>query len=195
MKNLKIIGYSILTLIIAVTLFKLYDVNFNYRLREVTKNKVYSSGVIPTDKLKEKLTKLGIKTVIDLRIDSNLDPLNPSSESKISAEKAAIDKIKGISYVNISSGQKPSEKNIKDFLTVLDKKDAYPVLIHCHHGIGRAVLYSALYRIEYENFTNEDARQKTCFPLMFSNFDKNTTKGKFLTNYQKRNYTQKTYHK
>jgi hypothetical protein len=40
----------------------------------------------------------------------------------------------------------------------MDNKDNYPVLIHCYHGTGRAEMYSALYRIEYENFTNEDAR-------------------------------------
>jgi protein tyrosine/serine phosphatase len=32
----------------------------------------------------------------------------------------------------------------------MDNKDNYPVLIHCYHGTGRAEMYSALYRIEYE---------------------------------------------
>jgi protein tyrosine phosphatase len=37
----------------------------------------------------------------------------------------------------------------------MDNSDNYPVLIHCYHGTGRAEMYSALYRIEYEKFTNE----------------------------------------
>jgi protein tyrosine/serine phosphatase len=32
----------------------------------------------------------------------------------------------------------------------MDNSDNYPVLIHCYHGTGRAEMYSALYRIEYE---------------------------------------------
>jgi hypothetical protein len=40
----------------------------------------------------------------------------------------------------------------------MDNSDNYPVLIHCF-GTGRAEMYSALYRIEYEKFTNEAARQ------------------------------------
>lgn len=40
----------------------------------------------------------------------------------------------------------------------MDNPDNYPVLIHCYHGTGRVILYSAIYKIEYENFTNEMAR-------------------------------------
>lgn len=182
---IKKIGFAILAIALVITAYKIYDVNMNYRIREVTENKVYSSGVIPPEKLEKKLSELGIKTVIDLRIDSNLDPLNPSSESKITAEKNAVDKIKDVHYVNIPSGQIPSEKNIKDFLTIMDNQNTYPVLIHCHHGVGRAILYSAIYRIECENYSPNMARKNACFPVIFSNFDKNSNKGKWLLNYDK----------
>jgi predicted protein tyrosine phosphatase len=49
----------------------------------------------------------------------------------------------------------------------MDNKDNYPVLIHCYHGTGRAEMYS-LYRIEYESFTNEDARMGVRTLVKFS---------------------------
>jgi predicted protein tyrosine phosphatase len=52
----------------------------------------------------------------------------------------------------------------------MDNSDNYPVLIHCYHGTGRAEMYSALYRIEYEKFTNE-AHVKVRTLLKFSSFD------------------------
>jgi predicted protein tyrosine phosphatase len=68
----------------------------------------------------------------------------------------------------------------------MDNPDNYPVLIHCYHGAGRAHLFSALYRIEYEDMSNEDARNKTRFFLKGSSFDEGTPKGEFLKNYKKR---------
>jgi protein tyrosine/serine phosphatase len=54
----------------------------------------------------------------------------------------------------------------------MDNSDNYPVLIHCYHGTGRAVF--CLYRIEYEKFTNEAARQGVRTLLKFSSFDDGT---------------------
>ena len=42
----------------------------------------------------------------------------------------------------------------------MDDSSNYPVLIHCYHGVGRAQMFSALYRIEYEGWTNQEAREK-----------------------------------
>ena len=68
----------------------------------------------------------------------------------------------------------------------MDNKANYPVLIHCYHGIGRAEMYSALYRIEYENFTNEAARQGVRTLIKYSSFDDGTPKGEYLKAYKSR---------
>jgi hypothetical protein len=68
----------------------------------------------------------------------------------------------------------------------MDNSDNYPVLIHCYHGTGRAEMYSALYRIEYEN-TNEAARQGVRTLLKFSSFDDGTPKGEYLSTRQEKN--------
>ena len=61
--------------------------------------------------------------------------------------------------------------------------DVYPVLIHCHHGVSRSVLFSALYRIEYEGWDNERARLATRFITDGSSFDTDKRKGRFLQDY------------
>jgi protein tyrosine/serine phosphatase len=65
----------------------------------------------------------------------------------------------------------------------MDNPANYPVLIHCYHGIGRAEMYSAIYRIEYEGFTNEKARSGVRTLIKWSSFDDGKPKGEFLKNY------------
>lgn len=164
----------------------IYHVHFNYRFTTITKDKVYKSGLIPPDKLVDYIEDYDIKTVIDLRIGHIIDPLNPSLKKSIIDEEKAVNTVDGVTYYNIPSRQIPSEENMAAFYALLDNEKSYPVLIHCHHGIGRASLYSALYRIEYEGFTNEDARKNTRPIVYLSSFDNGTPKGEWLKNYKNR---------
>ena len=68
----------------------------------------------------------------------------------------------------------------------MDNPANYPVLIHCYHGVGRAEMYSALYRIEYEGWDKDEARTNTRFLTKWSSFDLGTPKGDFLHNYSTR---------
>lgn len=183
-KILKIALALIITPILAVFLYDAYNRHFNYNFGVVTEGKVYKSGAIKPSEIKDYVEKYKIKTIIDLRSEDT----DYSSES----EKAAIDKIDGVKYVHIRSPQVPKEENLKDFFEVLDNEENYPVQIHCYHGLGRTMLYVALYRIEYENWSNEDARAQTrpLYPvesfLYKSTFAKGKKKGDFLINYKPR---------
>ncbi|KAA1245271.1 dual specificity protein phosphatase family protein [Aquimarina sp. RZ0] len=190
MKSTKKFVFSILGIAIIITLLYVYEVHFDYRFTEVTKGKVYRSAKIPPDQIDDYIKKYGIKTVIDLRIGNLIDPLNPSLSKDISSEKKAVETIKGVNYINIPSHQIPSEQNLQMFYETLDKENAFPALIHCHHGTGRAILYSALYRIEYEGLSNEEARLQTKFPIYLSSFDKGTPKGEWLKKYDRRKNTE-----
>jgi len=190
-KMLKLLGI-ILLLSIA---FYVWHVHFNYRFEEVSKNKVYKSALIAPDKLESFLLDNNIKTVIDLLDAGVQDSLNPATQAEIDAEDKAVDEINkkhnlNIKHINIASGQIPSKKTLEKFFEVLDKEESYPVLIHCYHGTGRAAMYSALYRIEYEEWSNYDARMKTRIVVeglgYRSSFAKGREKGDFLINYQPR---------
>ncbi|MBF0264829.1 MAG: dual specificity protein phosphatase family protein [Gammaproteobacteria bacterium] len=174
-----------LFLIISVSSY-VWWVHFNYRFAAITDGKVFKSGAMPPQQAAEYAKKYNIKTIIDLREPKLHDELNPGTQDEIDAEHNAIAKIEGIDHINIASGQIPTKETLQQFFEVLDDPKAYPVWIHCHHGTGRAMLYSALYRIEYENFSNEDARSKTRVYVPRSSFAEGRSKGDFLIKYKPR---------
>jgi protein tyrosine phosphatase (PTP) superfamily phosphohydrolase (DUF442 family) len=166
-------------------------VHVNYRFETVSEGRVYKSAAMPQDTLVSYVSTHGIKTVIDLRDPGGArDALHPERQEEIDAEARALAALSGVRHVNIPSRQVPTAATLSRFFKVLDQEDAFPVLIHCHHGTGRAEIYSAIYRIEYEHWSNEAARQGTRPVIEFagyrSSFADGKPKGDFLMNYQPR---------
>ncbi len=184
---MKKVGQALLAVFLVIGLPYGWYVYFDYRFGVITENRVYKSGKIPPDKIANYLIKYKIKTVVDLRHPELSDPLNPGKQNGIDLERAAVEKIPGVRYINIPSSQVPSKENLVKFFEVMDDNTSYPVLIHCYHGTGRAIIYSAIYRIEYEGMAGEQARQLTRLKLYRSSFDRGQPKGDFLINYKARN--------
>lgn len=186
-KNKKIIGISLFIMALVFAGKYVYDMNINHNFETITEGKVYKSGVIPPDEIESYVKKYHIKSIVDLRMPGTNDlVLNPERPGELQAEKTAVAKIGGVNYFSNPSEQVPNEKNIATFIRIMDNKDNYPILIHCYHGTGRAELYSAIYRIEYEKFNNEAARQGVRSLVKFSSFDDGTPKGEYLKAYQSR---------
>ncbi len=191
-KALKALGL----VIVLSGVYYFWYVEFNYRFDAITDGKVYKSGLIKNeDTLEKLLVNNKIKTVINLLDPGVQDELNPATQEQIDIEDGFIKVINArnnlnIKHVNIPSRQVPTPETLEKFFAVLDDPDSYPVLIHCYHGTGRAHMYSALYRIEYEDFSNADARSKTRFIVdgfgYKSSFADGKDKGEFLMNYKKR---------
>lgn len=182
---------KIIILIITIVILSVgkyvYDVNINHNFATITEGKVYKSGVIPPDEIKDYVEKYNIKSIVDLRFPGTNDLVNnPEIPEELLAEKLAVEKIKGVNYFNVGSPQVPSQEVLDNFFKVMDDSINYPVLIHCYHGAGRAHLFSSIYRIEYEGMSNEEAREKTRFLIKWSSFDDGKPKGEFLKNYKKR---------
>ena len=187
MKNKKIIGFSILALVLVLVGKYVYDMNINHNFETITESKVYKSGVIPPSEIESYVKKYHIKSIVDLRMPGTNDlVLNPEKPGELQAERNAVAKITGVNYFSNPSDQVPTEKNIAIFTKIMDDTANYPVLIHCYHGTGRAELYSAIYRIEYENFTNEAARSRVRTLVKWSSFDDGKPKGEYLKAYKSR---------
>ncbi|MEA3523817.1 MAG: tyrosine-protein phosphatase [Campylobacterota bacterium] len=181
----KILTLLTASVLIAIGLTALYK-HLTYQFETITENRVYKSGAMPPETLIEYVKEYKIKTVIDLRHQDLHDALNPGTITEIMAERKALEGVEGVNHVHIPSGQIPSQKTLTKFYEVLDDNSSYPVLIHCYHGTGRAMIYSSLYRIEYENWGNEQARDKTRLLVKWSSFDEGKGKGNFLIHYKKR---------
>ena len=186
-KNKKIILISLFVIVLIGVAKYVYDININHNFETITDGKVYKSGVIPPDEIADYVKKYNIKSIVDLRMPGTNDLVNnPEKINDLTAESEAVKKIPNTNYFNVASDQVPEQKNLEAFFKIMDNKANYPVLIHCYHGFGRAEMYSALYRVEYENFTNEAARNSTRFIVKYSPFGDGTPKGEYLKNYKSR---------
>ena len=186
-KRLKIIGILLLVFALLFGGKYVYDMNINHNFETISEGKVYKSGVIPPDELESYVKKYKIKSIVDLRFPGTGDDVNnPEDAAELEAEKSAVAKIKGLNYFNDGSDQVPTKENLILFYKIMDNPANYPVLVHCYHGVGRAELYSAVYRIEYENWDNDEARTNTRFLTKWSSFDLGKPKGDFLHNYIRR---------
>jgi len=133
--------------------------------RTVRDDVLYRSGQLSLDGLKRIIHDYGIRTVITLR-DAAL-PGNPPPD-RVEEEYC---KAQEIHYVRIpprtwwaADGSVPAEKGIRRFLRVMDDPQNYPVLIHCFAGIHRSGAFCAVYRMEYQHWSNAQAiaEMKTC---------------------------------
>lgn len=146
------------------------------RFTVVSPGEVYRSAAMRPTQLRRVLVKRGIRTVYDLRTET---------EGDVEAERAAVEAA-GCRYVNLRSTQVPDEATRLRFLEDIGAADHRPALIHCTHGEGRAVLFGALWLIEFERVPASRAR-KMCrrFTTRGSSFDVNRPKGRFLEEYVK----------
>lgn len=97
------------------------------------------------------LSKLGVKTVIDLRRG------NEQRESEQDVVEHA-----GMHYVHIplAGYAPPSNQDIAKLLGLLDNSDGWPVFIHCKRGADRTGTVIACYRIKHDHWTNQKALEE-----------------------------------
>lgn len=199
---MKTFAKILLLLLLGAGAYSLWQTNVNYQFREITKDKVYKSGFIKDyGTMESKLIDHKIKTVIDLMNPSVQDKLNPAFKDDIEVEDNFIKKINKennltIKHISLPSLQVPTKETLTKFFKILDDNSSYPVLIHCYHGTGRAEIYSAIYRMEYENWKNKDARAKTRILVegfgYRSSFADGKPKGDFLMHYKPRKLGEKS---
>jgi tyrosine-protein phosphatase SIW14 len=95
----------------------------------------------------------GIRTLINLR----------KPNSKGTPDEKAFAAENGLRFYNFSIGSSTAEidKAVKRFLAIVADKSNWPVLLHCSRGTERSGVLSAIYRIEHDRWSNEDALEET----------------------------------
>jgi protein tyrosine phosphatase (PTP) superfamily phosphohydrolase (DUF442 family) len=106
---------------------------------------IYRGGQ-PKDVEFRQLAVLGIKTVLDLRGDAELD-------SKTEAEQA------GLQYINLPLEPKryPRADAATRFLEIVNDQANWPVFVHCAGGRHRTGAMVAVYRMEMDHWTVDEA--------------------------------------
>lgn len=70
------IGLVLLTVALIATGKYVYDRHINHNFMTITEGKVYKSGVIPPDEIKDYVEEYGIKSIVDLRFPGTGDTIN-----------------------------------------------------------------------------------------------------------------------
>ena len=95
----------------------------------------------------------GIRTLINLR--------NPHSDG--TPEEKAFAAENGLNFYNFSIGSSHEDiaQTVERFLAIVDDKSNWPILVHCSRGKERSGVLSAVFRIEYDLWSNDQALQET----------------------------------
>jgi protein tyrosine/serine phosphatase len=174
----------VLALAVGIGGWNVYDIHVRHHLGTVSQGQVYKSGAMPPEQLQKVAKNLGLRTVIDFRTTMpGQDSTNTTDDETIRAEASAL-KAVGVRHIHLPTPQVPSDETVDQFLKVMSDPANRPALIHCYHGIGRTELFVAVYRIEFEGWSNEKARAATRLLLAGSSFSDKAEKGQFLIHYQ-----------
>ncbi len=145
---------------------------------------LYRSGQTTLFGLKNLIHDYRIRTVVTLR-----DARIPDEAAPDRAEEAYCI-AEEINYVRIPprpweapEGPPPVDEGVRKFREVMSDPSNYPVLVHCFAGIHRTGAYCAVYRMEFEHWTNERAIEEVK-AFGYSNLDNEEDILGYLENYQ-----------
>jgi tyrosine-protein phosphatase SIW14 len=127
--------------------------------RVVSDGVLYRSGQMSINGLKWAIHDHGIKTVITLR-DSAYQgdpPPDQAEQDFCEAEEITYCRISPRTWWAPNGSLPAAEEGVKQFRAIMDDPKNYPVLIHCYAGIHRTGAFCAIYRMEYQGWTNAQA--------------------------------------
>jgi tyrosine-protein phosphatase SIW14 len=128
------------------------------RLRVVTPGKLYRCGQLTAAGLEEAIQRFQIRTVLNLQNeapDPDLDNGMRESElfRRLGVRFAFID----VDLLGKWDSPELEPTSLDPFYALLDDPSNFPMLIHCRAGLHRTGIFTAIYRMEYEGWTREQA--------------------------------------
>ena len=108
-------------------------------------------GGQPTDQGLTLLVQLGVRTIVNLRDD----------DSRARAEEAEALRA-GLRYFNVPlpTFHSPSSEKVSEILSIISAPENQPVFVHCKRGADRTGTIIAIYRIEYDGWTDGSAKEE-----------------------------------
>jgi len=98
-----------------------------------------------------RLSQLGVNTIINLRDDD---------ERSRAEEKEA--RAAGLRYFNVPLDRlgRPTDEEVNRVLALIYSPDNQTIFVHCHKGADRTGTVVAVYRIDHDGWTSEQAKEE-----------------------------------
>jgi len=134
------------------------------RLRVVDPGRVYRSGQMTVAGFTDAVQRLGLKTIINVQDDYPDPDIRQTYLNSRTIKESALCRQLGVRYVFIppdlvlrrqEDQHRPAAAD--QLLELLRDESVYPVLLHCKAGLHRTGVLSAVYRMEYQGWTNGEA--------------------------------------
>jgi hypothetical protein len=159
-----LIGGIILVVVVIPFVAFRYKYTYGKRLREVVPGRVYRSGQPTAPGFRHTIRSLKIRTVIDLQDDFPDPDIDAGYWTSETIKESELCKELNVKFVQISpdlvdrrSLARGRPRAIDEFLAVMDDERNYPVLFHCRAGLHRTGCLAAVYRMEYQGWTPDEA--------------------------------------
>jgi tyrosine-protein phosphatase SIW14 len=144
----------VVLLIVGPVVFAFHEHAQMPNFRVVREGVLYRCGQPTPAGLKRAFHDYGIKTVICLR--DGRSSMDREAEALCGSEEVTFVRIPPTSWGDMG-GSVPAEAGVKKFKEILNDPRNYPVLVHCFAGIHRTGVFTAIYRMEFEHWSNEMA--------------------------------------
>ncbi len=145
----------VLSLVAAPALFAVHQQKQMRNFREVREGVLYRSGQMTIPGLRRLVHDRGIRTVISLR--DGQSEADQAEEAFCNQEEVLFVRLPPRSWGDSACGEVPVEENVRKFREVMADPRNHPVLVHCFAGTHRTGAYCAIYLMEVEHWTNEQA--------------------------------------
>ena len=157
-----VLGGAVALGLVAIPAAYLWRTNTTYRNFRVVEDGVfYRSGQLSPDQFRRVVRELGIRTVVSFRDGGRKkdEPLPNADEEEYCREH-------GIAFVRLTQrlwyardgGPVPAEESAREFVRVVEeRRPAGPILVHCFAGEHRTGVFTAVYRMEFNGWSNAEA--------------------------------------
>jgi tyrosine-protein phosphatase SIW14 len=150
------LGALLLLLMIAAPFYYKQWHDHQYRNFHVVEEGVlYRSGQMPLPRLQQMVLNHRIRTIVCLREGDKQD--DQTEEGWVKARGLNFVRIPPRQWWPDSSGNAPADQSVAEFRKVMDDPANYPVLVHCYAGIHRTGTMCAVFRMDYQGWTNDEA--------------------------------------